>query len=387
MQHRSKLVRENFGRRRYYYAARVAELLIPLQILAVRCCVSAKPKPPGEWRRGLILGSHHIGDVLWRTASLDKLQHGLPDIEWYYLTSPAVAPILENNPHLKGVLPFYQHHTNKATRQGIQEIRSMQFDVALCTNKYNYGNELCLALRCGIPNRVCYTYKGLSALVTHPVPIRQPQPFPAYVRDIVASVTCIAPDWPLTPKIYLSEEHRSECEKYLCGAGLSNGHNYAVVFNTGRTSRTVLPHSTLAAVATRLAVEKGLEIILAGAPNDISVLDNIAQKCRVSVHICAGAIGLCGLAALLERASVVLCPDAGPRHMANAVGTPVVFLRRLDRQNSIETGSYCDNETDLFEGVDAKDCEAIQARLAEDSVFRFLSRRMRSTRGLSYGVL
>jgi heptosyltransferase I len=42
--------------------------------------------------------------------------------------------------------------------------------------------------------------------------------------------------------------------------------------------------------------------------------------------------------AVLERATVVLCPDSGPAHMATAVGTPVVGLYATS--NRFRTGPY-----------------------------------------------
>jgi heptosyltransferase I len=44
------------------------------------------------------------------------------------------------------------------------------------------------------------------------------------------------------------------------------------------------------------------------------------------------------LLAILARASVVLCPDSGPAHMATAVGTPVVGLYATSNRH--RTGPY-----------------------------------------------
>ena len=44
------------------------------------------------------------------------------------------------------------------------------------------------------------------------------------------------------------------------------------------------------------------------------------------------------LLALLQRATVVLCPDSGPAHMATAVGTPVVGLYATSNRH--RTGPY-----------------------------------------------
>jgi ADP-heptose:LPS heptosyltransferase len=42
----------------------------------------------------------------------------------------------------------------------------------------------------------------------------------------------------------------------------------------------------------------------------------------------------------------VFTADSGPRHLANAAGTPVVFVRNLWFP-SAEAGPYCDTEVDV----------------------------------------
>ena len=42
----------------------------------------------------------------------------------------------------------------------------------------------------------------------------------------------------------------------------------------------------------------------------------------------------------------MLTSDSGPRHIANAAGVPVFFIRNL-WSNRIESGPYIDTETDL----------------------------------------
>ena len=84
----------------------------------------------------------------------------------------------------------------------------------------------------------------------------------------------------------------------------------------------------------------------------------------------------------MKRCSLVFCPDSGPRHIANAVGTPVVFVRNLF-SDRVETGSYCSNEWDLAAGLDF---DAVQRPPYEDlplcmsAVEEALSTRINSRR-------
>jgi heptosyltransferase I len=65
---------------------------------------------------------------------------------------------------------------------------------------------------------------------------------------------------------------------------------------------------------------------------------SIARLVRVPVVNQIGADTLPQLLALLARASVLLCPDSGPAHMATMVGTPVIGLYAATRVQ--RTGPY-----------------------------------------------
>jgi ADP-heptose:LPS heptosyltransferase len=58
-----------------------------------------------------------------------------------------------------------------------------------------------------------------------------------------------------------------------------------------------------------------------------------------------GNLNIRALAAFIGKCSAALVMDSGPRHIANAVSTPVVFGRNLFFSR-VEAGAYCDNEID-----------------------------------------
>jgi len=84
----------------------------------------------------------------------------------------------------------------------------------------------------------------------------------------------------------------------------------------------------------------GALVVLTGGPTDLERqygLD-IARFSHGQPLNLIGKTSLKQLLALLERASLVLCPDSGPAHMATAVGTPVVGLYATS--NRFRTGPY-----------------------------------------------
>ncbi|NNF17884.1 MAG: glycosyltransferase family 9 protein [Gammaproteobacteria bacterium] len=89
------------------------------------------------------------------------------------------------------------------------------------------------------------------------------------------------------------------------------------------------------------AVRKhGLEVVLTGGqtPVERDYGKNISALATEPVINLIGKTSLPQLLALLTKADVLLCPDSGPAHMANAVGTPVIGL--FATSNRWRTGAY-----------------------------------------------
>lgn len=84
----------------------------------------------------------------------------------------------------------------------------------------------------------------------------------------------------------------------------------------------------------------GAQLILTGGNTAIErdYGEAIAGACRAPVRNLIGQTSLKQLLCLIESASVLLCPDSGPAHMATAVGTPVVGL--YASSNRFRTGPW-----------------------------------------------
>ena len=95
-----------------------------------------------------------------------------------------------------------------------------------------------------------------------------------------------------------------------------------------------------AAVADYAAERYGAQVLLTGGPTALerTYADGITSLARHEPRDLVGRTTLKQLLALIERASVVLCPDSGPAHLASAVGTPVVGLYATS--NRFRTGPY-----------------------------------------------
>ncbi|WFE69710.1 glycosyltransferase family 9 protein [Thiomicrospira sp. R3] len=95
-----------------------------------------------------------------------------------------------------------------------------------------------------------------------------------------------------------------------------------------------------AAIGDWMAAQ-GYKVFICGANTALEqqLAADIEQYAQCSLVNLVGKSNLKQLLALIAQADLVLAPDTGPVHMANAVGTPVVGL--YAHSNPARTGPYC----------------------------------------------
>lgn len=339
------LISEAFRRKSNLLLARALETVAPLlRATARRRCGPARP--PREWRRVLILGDNHLGDVLYRTCSLGPLKERLPNCEFYYLAAPVSAPLLENNPALSGVLPFARGDSRlHLAPAAVERLTSLRFDGALCSNAVHHAQDLRLALRLRIPARAAYVFKGLSGLVTHPVVVKWPSSFPCYFQQMVAHLTESQPDWPLRPRVFPSATDCQIANELWARLRLPANRPTLVCFMTSRQPTGVWPIDCFVETLRLVQRRTLVNVVLAGAASDEPVLRKADADAKLQASVCVGMPISC-VVPFLKNSSAVLSTDSGPRHLANAAGVPVVFVRNL-WFNPVEAGRYATTDHDM----------------------------------------
>ncbi|HEY8165440.1 MAG TPA: glycosyltransferase family 9 protein [Gemmatimonadaceae bacterium] len=336
-----------FRRRRNLVLGRASELIGPILRLGARARSRGSPSDPQRWRNGLILSHNHIGDVLYRTCSLSQLREALPDCRWTFLTTPESAEILEGNPSIESVVTQCTGENSwDLAPGGFADLRNRRFDVVLCTNTLRHYPDLFLATALGIPNRVGFAYKGLSGLLTLPVPISYPSSFPAYFRSMVAHVANLEPDWDLRPRLFPTPSDRESAARAWNESGFDDSRPVVACAITTRQLGANWPPSLPLAILTKAREHIDFDVVLTGTARDESDLRILANQVEFECRILPGTLGLRAFAAFLEKCDAVLTLDSGNRHIANAVGTPVFFLRNPS-VSRVESGAYCSTETDL----------------------------------------
>ncbi len=350
-------------------AAVASECVAPALRLGARAWTGA-PSGAATWRRGLLLGADHLGDVLYRTASLRALAEALPGCTWDWALEGGAADLVARHPVIRETIPA-----------GDLARRAGGWDVALCYDSSSYGRALVTAVRLGIPNRMTYAHRGLSGLVTWAFAAPRRESYPAIFARAVAELGGGA--WiesGLRPEVVTDARDEAEAEEFARGHGLPEAGGWCAAFLTTRQTSGVWPARFLAdALALVEREEPGRPTILLGAAGDEEVLRAEKRRAGLRAGVAAGRIGVRALVCLLRRAAVVLSTDSGPRHLANAAGTPVVFFRNLSF-GAAEAGRYAATEWDLapadLEYVEPGRQEAAFARVRPEQAAEVVRERL-----------
>ena len=126
---------------------------------------------------------------------------------------------------------------------------------------------------------------------------------------------------------YTADDARA-VERFLAGRDVDRGPAARLVViapRTGWPSRN-WPPERYAELADRLAQREGCRIVLSGGGRERAALEEVAGYMRTRPVLAAGSLTFRQLAALIDRAALLVSGDTGPMHVAGAVGTPFLAL-------------------------------------------------------------
>lgn len=116
--------------------------------------------------------------------------------------------------------------------------------------------------------------------------------------------------------------------------------NYAVINPSASNNVRNWSADHYATIIDYLHEKYQLHTVLSGGPAtaEIKLSQSIAEEAQNKPTILTGKTSLKQLAALLQNASLVIAPDTGPAHIANALGAKVIGL--YANSNPLRTGPY-----------------------------------------------
>ncbi len=290
-----------------------------------------KPGPiqPESIRNILLIRTAYIGDVVMTLPMLKPLKARFPQSKISVLTAPGAAPLLEQHPLVDEVIPFapfWFYPTGwggiRAYLSFIRKLRPRKFDL-LIEARGDIREILFLVAPLRSRYKVSYGIGGGAYLLTHEVPYNQLRHKVEYHLDICRFLGC--PDVPLEWGLRFSAAEREQARQLLAGLGVQPP--YLCAHPGSRLPLKIWPAEYCAVLYDQLMEKYGLPLLLfGGSKADNDLVKQISSRMqRKSVNL-AGRASLRQMAALLEQASLFVCNDSAPMHIAAALNVPTVAV-------------------------------------------------------------
>ena len=293
--------------------------------------------------RVLIVAPTWVGDVVMATPALALLRERLPGAFFGALLKPTVDELLAGS----GL--FDEVHVD--SRQGAvgvaraaRKIRPRRYDAALLlTNSFSTA---LIARIAGVPRRIGFARDGRSALLTERLHAPRRGETPPFDRDAsrlkrwaprsacahyldLAGRLLGEPDPPLGPmSLGLTDAQTEAGDEILHRAGIARDQPFVVLNPGGNNPAKRWPAARFAELARSMESERGLATLVSGSPSERDLAAFIVARAGLGAERSLPALGLTlgSLKRVLQRASLLITNDTGPRHIAAAFETPVVTL-------------------------------------------------------------
>nr|WP_319555499.1 glycosyltransferase family 9 protein [uncultured Vibrio sp.] len=287
-------------------------------------------KPP---QKICILRLSAIGDVCNTIAVVQAIQKHWPTTEITWVTGALEAELLKAIPNIN-VVVFNKKNGFSEYLRVWKLLKGIHFD-ALLHMQYAIRASL---LTLGIKAKYKLGFDAKRSqdgqrLFTN---VKVPSPESNHVLDglrqfaITLGVPEFTPSWSLEynddARTWATEHLSNEKTNLVIVPGASKAYKNW----TAAGYVDVIHH----------AIANNMNVILAGSPATVEqdLGQEIERELDLPITNLIGKSSLLQMLALLDKADVVIAPDTGPAHMANALGTPVIGL--YAHHNPERTGPY-----------------------------------------------
>ena len=290
-------------------------------------------------RRLLIVMPTWVGDTIMATPTIRALRALYPEAHIAALVRSSVRPLLESNPWLDRLVtirPKRRGMPADGRRTGpltlARRLAAGKFDTAiLLPNSFRTALFVRLA---GIPRRVGYDRDGRGFLLTDRLlPLRSKGRFvPVSTVEYYLGLAAYLGAVNLSSKmeLFTRPEDDARALAMLRRAGFNpEVGKPLVLINPGANygEAKLWFADRFAAVADRLSREHGVTVAVTGAPKERPIIDKVIASAKEPLlNLPAHGLDLLLLKSVVKMSRLMVTNDTGPRHIAAAMGVPVVTI-------------------------------------------------------------
>ncbi len=264
-----------------------------------------------------------IGDVILTTPVIHAVREKYPDAFIAYLAEKEAVSLLANNPYLDEIIQFdfSKPAIIEQTRVALG-LRKRKFDVVV--DFFSNPRSAILTRASGAPVRIGKEVKRRGKLYTHRIvddgKLRTAIQFH---YQYVAPLN-VQPTWWRT-EIFLTDDEKREARNYLKWQDI-DVEKPIIGLHPGATwPAKMWEWEKFADLADLLRAKLNAQVIVTQGPNDKELVEKISGR-TVGNLLILPVMQLRQLAGVLSQCSVYLTNDAGPMHIAVAVGTKTIGI-------------------------------------------------------------
>jgi heptosyltransferase-2 len=291
-----------------------------------------------------------IGDAVMALPAVNCIKSSFPQLHVSCLGKPSVNELYKYNRNVDRLIDLRlpegigRLSGIKAFSRGL---RKYDFDLGLILPN-SFSSALIFKLG-GVRRRLGYRFEMRSFLLTDSVrlPTTSIHRSQRYVR-LVQQLSGIE-DCAQSIQVIGSEKESNAADHFLAGMG-----RFAVVCPTSRAPSRRWGRQKYAELAKRLADEHGLGVVLAGAADESSIVDEVGRLSGTDYLNLAEENDLLLSIEVMRRSEVFIGNDSGAAHLAAASGTRVVSISGAD--NPHETRPLAQVSAIVNKRIDCSPC-------------------------------
>jgi len=277
----------------------------------------------------LVFNVNWLGDVLFSIIAIKLLKRIYPDAYISCIVPPSCRQIIEGHPAIDEVITYDDKGKQKsllAKLKFARLLRIKKFDKVFLFHR-SFTRAL-IVFVAGIPERIGYYTRKRFYLLTSA--IKAPDANKIHRADyymyLVKHHEHYQKDTVFEIDFFIPKEAKIFVNDMLQKEGIK-GDDFIIVLNPGGNwLQKRWPRENFSVLASVLMRDYDAKIVLSGSQNDRVIGEEIANLSGFNLVNLCGRMDLKQLAALMQRANIVISGDSGPLHLALSVGARAIGI-------------------------------------------------------------
>ena len=292
-----------------------------------------------------------LGDTILAIPTVRSIRQRFPQADISFLASPTNLIYLRNCPYINRQIEF-----RNSLLKTVRSLRCEGYDWVIDLEHWSRFSAL-LAYSTGASQLIGFhaNHQFRHYLFNNLLPHIPGKHEVLNFLSIAQLFECNTEDKRL--EVWIEETEREWCRDVLTREGITASDSLVVIHpEAGRRGeprrRWLLEYYV--ELAENLMASYDARIVLTGSPDEVAVSDWIVERTKGKVVNLSGKTQVNQLAAVFDRADLVISGNCGPMHLAAASGTPVIAIH--GPTNSEQWGPWDDQSTCLEATLPCSPC-------------------------------